>query len=95
MKILGYTYRIKRGSTVGEIDCCGRMHSRKQVIQIASDLTEEGEASALLHEVLEALNYHLQFGLDHKVLMALEAALFQVLTDNGVDLSPLGEDNGS
>lgn len=94
MKILGYNYRVVRGATVAEMDAHGRQHPRTQVLQVASDLTDEGYASTLLHEVLEALNYHLGLKLEHKVIMSLEAGLFQVLVDNGVDLSPLGTPKG-
>ena len=96
MKILGYDYRIERGvlSEPDQIDCVGWLHRRKQIIQVASDLTEAGYASALLHEILEALSYHLGLKLEHNIIMSLEAALFQVLMANGVDLSPLGADHG-
>lgn len=90
MKILGYNYRIKHEAMADEINASGRLHGRLQVIQVASDLVEEGYTSALLHEILEAINWHLELGLEHNVIMSLEAALFQVLVDNGVDLSPLG-----
>jgi len=90
LKILGYDYRIEREVTADGINALARLHHREQIIQVASDLTEKGYASALLHEVLEALNYHLELGLEHRVIMSLEAALFQVLVDNGVDLLPLG-----
>ena len=76
-------------ATVEEIDASARLLTRKQVIQLASDLAEENAISTLLHEILEALNFHLALKLEHKIIMALEAGLFQVLVDNGVDLSPL------
>lgn len=90
MKILGYDYRIERTVPVDEISCFGRMHARTQVIQVACDLTEAGYTSALLHEILEALNYHLELKLEHRAIMSLEAGLYQVLVENGVDLAPLG-----
>ena len=46
----------------------------------------------MLHEIIEAINYHLELEMEHNVRMGLEAALFQVLTANGVDLSPLTKD---
>lgn len=92
IKILGYDYCIKRDATVDEIGASGRLHGRDQVIQIASDLSEEGYISALLHEILEALNWHLELELEHRIIMSLEATLFQVLVANGVDLSPLRAD---
>lgn len=74
-----------------EIGSSGRVDITKQVIQIATDLTPEQTTSTVLHEILEALKYHLELEMEHNVIMALEAGLYQVLVDNGVDLSPLLE----
>ena len=91
IKILGYTYSIKRIGTMDEIGSSGRADIAKQVIQIATDLTSEQTMSTVLHEILEALKYYLELEMEHSVIMALEAGLYQVLVDNGVDLSPLLE----
>lgn len=48
----------------------------------------------MLHEVLEALNYHLNLGLAHPAIQALEGGLYQVLTQNGVSLKPLTRELG-
>jgi hypothetical protein len=42
-----------------------------------------------LHEVLELLNHHLGLELRESKILALEAGLYYVLTQNGVELSPL------
>ena len=89
MKILGYSYQVQRSGHSDDLGASGRCHQLKQTIQIASNLTKEGAQSTLLHEILEALNYHLQLELGEGVIMSLESGLFQVLADNGVDLSPL------
>ena len=92
VKILGYTYQVETVDS-DAMDAMGRFQSRRQRIQIADDLAGDELLSTLLHEVIEALNYHLALNLRHAAIMALEAGLFQVLTENGVDLSPLLENH--
>jgi hypothetical protein len=91
LKILGYEYTIERREDVHSMDAFGKMNAKAQVIPIATDLAQEQVESTILHEVIEALNYHLDLKLKHDTIMRLEAALYQVLVDNGVDLSKLGE----
>jgi hypothetical protein len=90
MKILGYEYKVMietdRSGDFGSVDV------RQQIIRIAHDQTRQAELSAVLHEIIEALAYHLNLELPsdkNTVIMPLEAGLYQVLTDAGVDLSPL------
>ena len=91
MKILGYNYEviIKEGSSY--IDAFGKLNAKELQIQIAADLVPAQITSTLLHEIIEALNYHLQLELPHRTIMSLESGLYQTLTDNGVDLSVLRE----
>ena len=91
LKIMGYQYTITTPGDTDSIGGCGTCDSKMQKIQVASNLAPEQKQSTILHESMEALNYHLQLGLKHETIMRLEAALFQVLGDNGVDLSKLGE----
>ena len=91
MKILGYEYKIVDDGNADHMGAFGRMHAKTQTLQIAEDLHEEQIVSCILHEAIEALNYHLSWNLEHSVIMSLEASLYQVLSDNGVDLSPLSK----
>lgn len=86
MKILGYNYALV---TDTDMEALGSMHSRSQRLKLATDMHPDQQLSTLLHEIIEALNYHLDLGIQHQTIMALEAGLYQVLADNGVDLSPL------
>ncbi len=45
----------------------------------------------MLHEILEVLDERMELGMEHRVIQSLEAGLYQVLNDAGVDLSPLLE----
>lgn len=86
MQILGYNYQISR---VDDYEHMGAVLPGGQKIKLAANISPEAELSTLLHEVLEALKYHLDLHMNHRTLCALEAGLFQVLTQNGVDLTPL------
>jgi predicted nucleotide-binding protein (sugar kinase/HSP70/actin superfamily) len=92
MNILGYNYTVTADIDEDTMGAYGRFHSKDLRLQIASDLCIQQKKSAVLHEVLEALNYHLGMGLEHKIIDNLEAGLYQVLTENGVDLVPLAKD---
>ncbi len=89
MNILGYMYQLVEDVDSDFIGAFGRKHAKSQIIQIATDLVEQQRVSTVLHEIIEALNYHLELDLAHNSIMALEAGLYQVLTGNGIDLSPL------
>lgn len=60
-----------------------------QAISICRDAPMAIQDSSMLHEIIEALNSMLELGLEHKVIAQLEAGLYQVFKDNGVNLSPL------
>ena len=89
VKILGYNYRLVEDGDDEMIGAYGRLHIKQQILQIAEGLSRQQRESTVLHEILEALNFHNNLGLSHKAIMPLEAGLYQVLTDAGIDLSPL------
>ena len=88
MKILGHEYTLISAPN-DQLGAYGRHLVREQILQVADDLHQQQMVTTVLHEIIEALNYHLGLDLDHSVIMALEAGLYQSLTDNEVDLSPL------
>ena len=92
MRILGRNYVLDGSQEAQTLDALGKFNERKQTIQVASDQLEQGKISTVLHEIIEALNFHLELRLDHNAITCLESGLFQVLTDNGVDLAPLVEE---
>jgi hypothetical protein len=91
IKILGYYYDViySPPTEKGGMDEPGRSHILKQIIILDPLVNIQAQQSTLLHEILEALNYHLALKLEHQSIMSLEAGLYQVLNDNGVNLSPL------
>lgn len=86
MKILGYNYELAQRN---DLESMGRLWTAKMRIEIQDSLCRQQKVSTVLHEVLEALNEHLQLGLTHPAIMGVESGIYQVLTDNGVDLTPL------
>lgn len=91
IKILGYNYKIRCVLPTDHLEGFGRQDAKRQVFQLANNLHSEQLVSTILHEILEALNYHLELKIDHNKLMALEAGLYQVLSDNGISLKPLAD----
>ena len=89
MKILGYDYKLIEDGDDDIIGAYGRFHAKRQILQIAEGLTRQQRESTVLHEVLEALNFHGNLGLNNKIIMPLESGLYQVLTDIGMDTSLL------
>lgn len=91
IKILGYDYEIKYSPEPedGGAKEAGRMFSGKQIIIIDKYQCKQSQESTLLHEIIEALNYHLELELDHQTVASLEAGLYAVLKDNKIDISGL------
>lgn len=94
MKILGYNYTVDLSKQLSDMKGnSGFSNFDKQSLEVANDLGTDLKLSTLLHEIIEAINYHLSIGLAESDIMRLEAGLFQVLTDNGVNLSSLLAEN--
>ncbi len=89
MKILGYHYTLRRDLSYSELGAMGRVCVDQLIISIDRKVSDEQAKSTVLHEILEALNRHLDLQLSHQTVASLESSLYQILTENGVDLSPL------
>lgn len=89
--ILGLEYTILRDRTREDLQAIARRDSDLLIIRIASDITTEQAESALLHEIVEDLNFRFEWGLTHSQICALEVTMFAVLKHNGVNLKPLLE----
>ncbi len=91
INILGYTYSIEYPGDVRTMNATGRVRFDGFRIQLANSEPQE-LLSTMLHECLECLNRHLNLDLEEDTIVRLEVGLFQVLTQNGVDLTPLLEE---
>lgn len=91
IKILGYDYVIhtSRPSYDGGMDSAGTCNPGRQIIVLDPQQCKQSQESTILHEMIEALNFHLALSLSHPVIMQLEAGLYQALTDNGVKMEAL------
>jgi len=90
LKILGYKYAVKKDVAANNSGWAAACDSKKMEIILPIDAqNEQNLMSAIIHETIEALSYHLQLDLPHQAIMGLEAGMYQVLVDNGVDLAPL------
>ena len=61
----------------------------KKLLQVAGDVDIDVQNSTILHEIIEAINYHLEIKLEEAQIKQLEVGLHQVLSENGVNLSLL------
>ena len=83
LKIGGYDYEIideKQG--LADNGRFGYHNRNRNEIGIDPDCSEELKMSTLLHEILEAVNWHYDMKLKHDQICKLETTLFQVLKDN-------------
>jgi len=92
MKILGYHYSIERQQGDFEFNYMGFVNAKDHKIIISADVCIDQQISTILHEIIEALDYHLELCLDHQTIMLLEAGLYQTLKDNGISLEPLADE---
>jgi hypothetical protein len=90
MKILGYNYKVVADEEIDK-NAAGKVSFQTQIIQICPTICDEQKVSTLLHEIIEVLNYHNGWKLEHSIIMSLEATLYQALTEGGIDLSPLAK----
>lgn len=83
LKIAGYEYSVEFSEDLArDKDLFGDFNGRMQRIRIEKSLTKERQFGVLLHEIIEAIDYHYQLELEHNKIKAFETALYQVLKDN-------------
>jgi hypothetical protein len=90
LKILGYSYVLDLSKKLRDLGGnVGNCDMDNKIMQVANDVDSDMIASTLLHEIIEALNYHLELKLEHRQIMGLEAGLYQALSENGASLDSL------
>jgi len=83
IKIGGYFYDIEIDETLAlKSGCQGTQCSNTLEIKIDGGIAQQNKESTLIHEIIEAINYHYELKLEHTVISTLESALYQVITDN-------------
>jgi hypothetical protein len=87
---LGYDYTVKPNPGIGKREDKYALYNAGALeIEYDSTLHRQMQESSILHEIIEAINYHLQLNLKHAQIMALETGLYGALNDSGVDLGRL------
>jgi len=90
LTILGYEYSLDKEKALedmeGNVGFCDFDHLQ---MRVANDVPSDVRNSTLIHEIIEAVNYHLEVGLTEQKIKQLEVGLFQALTRNGVVLDGL------
>jgi hypothetical protein len=82
--ILGKKYSVeKRRFLARDDNCAGRHNAALCKIEIDGTSAQNMAGSILIHEILEAINYHMELGLDHPNITRLESGLFQIMKANG------------
>lgn len=86
IRILGNTYKViyQSESKTGNVNF-GSHGGMYRTIWINTTLSHQCQESTFLHEIIEAINFHLNLELRHKTINQLEAALYQVLKDNKLE----------
>lgn len=86
VKIGGHTYRIRRHDAWmdAQNDTLGSVVFNRQEILLdtSPEITKSRRDETLLHEIIEALNYHSELNLPHPTMTVLSESLYQVLVDN-------------
>lgn len=62
----------------------GQHNVNTLTMTIDSSLHNSIQCSTILHEIIESLNYHHEYGLPHHVIASLANSLFQILVENKV-----------
>lgn len=84
MKILGYKYRIRKIPDLSVKDgAVGDFDARSQIIRIDSKVSDDQQKETLIHEILEAIKYHLDYEkMSHQMLSSFSVALYSIIKDN-------------
>lgn len=78
--ILNIPYKICEDYTFEELGGRqGLFDSVRQTIFIAQELEPEAKRYTLIHEVIEAVNYHLELNLEHRQITGIEVGFFTFL----------------
>jgi len=90
INILGYAYTVDLSDTLEDMNGnIGFCNFDRKILRVANDVDSDVRNSTLLHEIIEAINYHLEIGLCEAQIKQLEVGLHQVFNESGGALSSL------
>jgi len=86
LKIMAQTYSVERLKPEDMIECAmGSCNSYALEIKLMRGQQEAQEADTFLHEVIEAIKAEIGCDLPHRTIVALSAALLQIIRVNNLD----------
>lgn len=83
LKIAGYNYVVETDPIlIRDRSRMGESCANALTITLDPTVPKQVQETALLHEILEQVNYHYELKLEHAQISVLETALYQVWQDN-------------
>lgn len=83
LSILGHSYELKESpGLAGKRERVAECYCTGLTISIDSTFPASTQEAALLHEVIEALNFHMALNLEHDTLTRLAEGLYSVFKAN-------------
>ncbi len=86
LRILGHDYTVEDRD---DLKAFGRASLSFSKIYLDPTITRAQRMSTLLHEAIEMADAQLELNMSHAAVCGVETAMYQFLTENGVDLTPL------
>lgn len=85
IKILGHEYTVSMDSSIQLDDGHNaQINLSTCEIKIGDRQVKSKQEEGFIHEIIEALNSHLELMLEHSKISQLSEGLYQVLKDNGL-----------
>jgi len=89
LRLLGHDYTVAtQRNLIATRGVSGELDKVHQTITVDAALPRSRCDEALLHEIFEAANYHLELQMSHPTLSGLCELIYAVLKDNGMWRSP-------
>lgn len=85
LKIMGHEYKVKHcKDLIKKNNAIGYINFNKTTIWISTEISESRKRESILHEIIEALNCHMDLKLKHSVIVRIAEGMLVVLRDNGL-----------
>jgi predicted DNA-binding protein len=85
VNILGFEYEIRQhdiDENESDSSFLGYCDFSRLRITIDNKSNIQQQNATLLHEIIEAINFHNELKLEHNIIKSLETGLYQVLSEN-------------
>lgn len=85
VKVGGHIYGVSYNPICSNDDgtvCLGRHCGSQEIIELHPGYPQGTQEAALIHEIVEALNWQNELGMEHRMISSLSEGLYQVLKEN-------------